>query len=300
MVGRNRGCRAGALKSRVKAAGIEGWVSIIFNVLLFGLKFWAGTVSLSLALIADAWHTLSDSITSVIVLICARISNKPPDEEHPYGHGRAELIASMLIGVLLAIVSVEFIREAMIRFQHHDKANYGSLAIIVTIISIVSKELLAQLAFILGRKHNLPSLEADGHHHRSDALSSVIVLAGILAGGRYWWMDAVLSCIVAILIGYTAYRIFFKSADRLLGRSADASLTAELLALCEEVAKENDIQLYPHHFHVHQYGEHKELTFHVRMPRNWEIGYGHDILIKMEKLIRERMLMEATIHIDPV
>ncbi len=297
---RNRGCQTGAGKSSVKAARIEGWVSIIFNVLLFGLKYWAGVVSLSLALIADAWHTLSDSITSVIVLICAKISNKPADEEHPYGHGRAELIASMLIGVLLAIVSVEFIRGAVVRFQHHESANYGKLAIIVTVISIISKELLAQLAFILGRKHKLPSLLADGYHHRSDALSSVVVLVGILGGGKLWWMDAALSSIVALLIGYTAFGIFIKSADRLLGRSPDDSLKAELIALCEEVAKENELQLHPHHFHIHQYGEHSELTFHVRMPRDWEIGYGHDILKKMEKLIKERMLMEATIHIDPV
>ena len=299
MKGKDRDFRTVEYKKRDKAARMEGWVSIIVNILLAMLKYWAGVMSFSLALVADAWHTLSDSITSVIVLISARISSKPADKEHPYGHGRAELIATMLIGVLLAIVSVEFVREAVIKFQHQDAASYGRLAIIVTIISVISKELLAQLSLFWGKKHKLPTLIADGHHHRSDALSSVIVLVGIIAGGKLWWMDAVLSCIVAVLIGHTAYKIFIDSADRLLGRCADEELRSEILSVCAEVARANEVELNPHHFHVHQYGAHKELTFHVQMPQEWQIGYGHAILLQIEEQLRSKLQLEATIHIDP-
>jgi len=284
---------------RSKAARTEGWLSIVLNILLFALKYWAGAASLSIALIADAWHTLSDSISSVIVLISAKISSKPADEDHPYGHGRAELIASMLIGVLLAIVSVEFVHQSVDRYNNQESAEYGTIAIIVTLISIILKELLARYSIHFGKKHHLSTLIADGQHHRSDALSSVVVMAGIIAGSRFWWMDSLLGILVAIMIGYTAYRIFIKSADRLLGRSADEELRTEVISICDEVAKNNNIELHPHHFHVHQYGEHKELTFHVRMPKDWEIGFGHKILIQIEKILRDRLRIEATIHIDP-
>jgi cation diffusion facilitator family transporter len=299
MRGKDRDYQTVDYLRRDKAARMEGWISIIVNILLAVLKYWAGVMSLSLALVADAWHTLSDSITSVIVLISARISKKPADQEHPYGHGRAELIATMLIGVMLAIVSAEFIREAVVKFQHQDAASYGRLAIIVTVISVISKELLAQLSLFLGKKHKLLTLIADGHHHRSDALSSVIVLVGIIVGGKLWWMDAVLSCVVAVLIGHTAFKIFIDSADRLLGKCADKGLRTEILKVCEEVARVNEIELNPHHFHVHQYGAHKELTFHVQMPQEWQIGYGHDILLQIEDRLRSKLQLEATIHIDP-
>ncbi|MDP8220826.1 MAG: cation diffusion facilitator family transporter [Candidatus Stygibacter frigidus] len=285
--------------SRNKAARLEGWLSIVINILLFALKYWAGVVSMSIALIADAWHTLSDSISSVIVLISAKISSKPPDKDHPYGHGRAELIASMLIGVLLAIVSVEFIHQAVDKFHNQETAEYGTIAIVVTLISIILKELLARYSFHFGKKHQLSTLIADGQHHRSDALSSIVVMIGIIAGSRFWWMDSLLGILVAIMIGYAAYRIFIESADRLLGRCADKELRTEVMEICEEVAQSNKIELHPHHFHVHQYGEHKELTFHVRMPKDWEIGFGHEILIQIENILRDRLRIEATIHIDP-
>jgi cation diffusion facilitator family transporter len=286
-------------KAQKRAARLEGWVSIVVNVILFVLKYSVGVASSSLALIADSWHTLMDSITSVIVLICARISNKPADKEHPYGHGRAELIATMVIGLLLAVVSVEFIREAISRFNNRDTANFGRLAIIVTVTSIAGKELLAQLAFYLGKRHKLASLLADGHHHRSDALSSLVVLVGIIAGGNLWWMDAALGVIVALLIGYTAYKIFINSADNLLGRCAGEELKNSILEICDRVADENNVQLEPHHFHVHKYGNHQELTFHVRLPQDWQIGHGHDLLTKIEDGIMETLNIEATIHIDP-
>ena len=89
-------------------ASVEGWLSIIRNILLFGLKYWAGLATGSIAIIADAWHTLSDSLSSVIVIVGAKISKKPADEDHPFGHGRADLISAFIIGILLALGGVRF------------------------------------------------------------------------------------------------------------------------------------------------------------------------------------------------
>ncbi|NOR73697.1 MAG: cation diffusion facilitator family transporter, partial [Draconibacterium sp.] len=188
----------------------EGWLSIIGNIFLFVLKYWAGIVTGSIALIADAWHTLSDSVSSVIVLIGGKISQKPADDEHPFGHGRAEHIAAIIIGVLLAIVAFDFVVAAIEKFGTHEKTVFGTIAWIVTIVSILVKEGMAQYAFWAAKKANSSILRADGWHHRTDALSSVVILIGIAVGKYFWWTDAVLGFIVAIMIGYASFEILSK------------------------------------------------------------------------------------------
>ena len=165
--------------SKPQLTKIEGWLSIITNTLLFTLKYWAGIVSGSIAIIADAWHTLSDSISSIFVLIGARMSTKPPDEHHPFGHGRAELITAIVIGMFLAFVAYEFIRESILRLTTNEYGRFGPLAIIATTVSIIVKEMLAQFAFWAFRRTGSKTLRADGWHHRTDALSSLLILIGI-------------------------------------------------------------------------------------------------------------------------
>ena len=147
----------------------EGWISIGVNILLFALKFWAGIVSGSVAIVADAWHTLTDSISSVIVIIGVKVSKKPPDKHHPFGHGRAELIATLFIALFLGWVAIHFATESLERLKNHELADYGIVAIIVTIVSVVLKEALARYAFWVGRKTGFKSMKADGWHHRTDS-----------------------------------------------------------------------------------------------------------------------------------
>jgi cation diffusion facilitator family transporter len=126
---------------------IEGWISIIGNIILFVLKYWAGIITGSVALIADSWHTLTDSVSSLIVIISAYISKKPADKDHPFGHGRADLVSSIIIGMLLVMIGFEFILKSIEQLKSGIGVNFGTLAIIVTIISILVKEGMAQYAF---------------------------------------------------------------------------------------------------------------------------------------------------------
>jgi cation diffusion facilitator family transporter len=135
-----------------KAGYIEGFVSILVNTGLFGLKLWAGTVSGSIALTADVWHTLSDSLSSIIVIFGIKLSSRKPDKEHPFGHGRWEQIAAIFIGFLLALIAYDFLKDSILQFKTKESANFGMLAIVVTIISIVVKEGLAQYAFYICKK----------------------------------------------------------------------------------------------------------------------------------------------------
>jgi cation diffusion facilitator family transporter len=275
---------------------LEGWLSIIVNTLLFILKYWAGVVSGSIAIIADAWHTLSDTISSVFVLIGAKVSGKPPDERHPFGHGRAELITAFLIGVILAFIAYEFARESVLKLITHSPAHYGTIALIATITSILLKEGLTQFAFWTYRKSGSKALEADGWHHRSDALSSVIVLVGIFFSKFFWWIDGILGILVALLILYSAYKIVNNSIDPLLGKVPNEALLEGIRHACNAAYGK---PVKAHHFHIHEYGSHTELTFHIVLPPENTLKTAHQLANQIETAIREKFSIEATIHMEP-
>ncbi|MGQ8336338.1 cation diffusion facilitator family transporter [Sunxiuqinia sp. A32] len=275
----------------------EGWISILLNTLLFGLKYWAGIVSGSIALIADAWHTLTDSVSSAIVLIGGKISNKPADDEHPFGHGRAEHIAAIIIGVLLSIVAFDFILSAIEKFKSGEGGNFGTIAIVVTIVSIVAKEGLAQFAFWGYKKTNSSILKADGWHHRTDSLSSLIILVGIFAGKYLWWIDAFLAIIVALMIAYASYEILSKEITSLLGERIDPELIKRIKL---EVDRHCDREVYMHHFHLHQYGNHSELSCHIKLPAQMSLNEAHSICSKIEDLIKVKFDLVTTIHPEPL
>ena len=275
----------------------EGWTSIIVNTLLFGLKYWAGIVTGSVALIADAWHTLTDSVSSVIVLIGGKISSKPADDDHPFGHGRAEHIAAIIIGVLLAIVAFDFILRSVDKFGTREQTIFGTVAWVVTIISIVAKELLAQYAFFGFRKTNSSILKADGWHHRTDALSSVIILIGMLVGKYFWWTDAVLGLIVAIMIGYASFEILSKEIKSLLGESPSDEL---LEKIHKTVGRNCKIQVNLHHIHLHHYGHHTEMSCHIKLPPEMTLYETHEICTKIEKAVKKEFGFITTIHPEPV
>ncbi len=284
-------------KSKKNLAYVQGWISIVTNGLLFALKYWAGFVTGSLALMADAWHTLSDSLSSIIVLVGTKISSKPPDKEHPFGHGRAELIASIIIGVILALIGFEFAKDSIARLMNHESVVFGKFAIWVTAISVIVKEALAQFSFWASRKTANTSLKADGWHHRSDAISSLIILVGIFSGKYFWWIDGVLGLVVAILIFYAAYEIIKEGTDPLLGEIPDKNLLQELKVIARETT---GIETHFHHVHLHRYGDHIELTAHIRLPKAITLEKAHSIADDIEMEIMNRLNIEATIHMEPI
>jgi len=284
-------------KSRKNLVYTQGWLSIAINGLLFVFKYWAGFVTGSLALMADAWHTLSDSLSSIIVLVGTKISSKPPDKEHPFGHGRAELIAAVIIGVILGLIGFEFAKDSIVRLVDHESVVFGTFAIWITAISVIVKEALAQFSFWAARRTSNTSLKADGWHHRSDAISSLIILAGIFAGKYLWWIDGVLGLIVALLIFYAAYEIIKEGTDPLLGEKPDKDLLDNLHIIAREAS---GINTHMHHVHLHRYGEHIELTAHIRLPKTITLEKAHAIADDIELEIMNKLNIEATIHMEPL
>lgn len=282
--------------SRIRLGNIEGWLSIAGNVFLFVLKYWAGIVTGSVAIIADAWHTLSDSLSSIIVLVAMKVSRKPADRDHPFGHGRAELIASLFIGVLLAVIAFNFIMESIDKLQTHESATYGTIGIVAMAASIAVKEGLAQYAFWAGKKTRSNTLKADGWHHRTDAISSVIILVGIFVGDYFWWVDGVLGILVAIMIIWAAYEIMRDAIHPLMGEKPTSALQKQLLHISRDTL---GFDPQPHHIHIHRYGEHVELTFHITLNGSLSLEEAHEYIEKLEQEIERKLEMTATIHADP-
>lgn len=282
---------------RIKASYTEGVVSIILNVLLFVLKLWAGIVTGSIALIADAWHTLSDSISSIIVVVGVKLASRKPDKKHPFGHGRWEQIAALAIAFMLAFIAYNFFVDSIARFRSHNIVKYGTIAIVVTVVSIILKEALAQYAFYVAKKSDSLSVKADGWHHRTDALSSVVVLAGIIFSEQFWWTDSVLGMIIALIIFYAAFKIAKEAVAKLLGEEPDKTLTDKITEAVK-IAYGNDLHL--HHFHIHNYVTHQELTFHIKLESSFTIEKGHQIATNIESIVYEQFGIIATIHIEPL
>ena len=275
----------------------EGIVSVVLNLLLFVLKYYAGIVSASVALIADAWHTLSDSLTSVVVILGIKLSAKKPDKEHPFGHGRWEQISALLIAMLLVLVGLEFIKAAIQKLQHQEAADFGWLAYMATILSIIIKEGLAQYAFYIGRLTGNAAVKADGWHHRSDALSSIVVLLGLFLSPCFWWIDAILGMGVSLMLFYAAYGIIREAVNKILGEKPSEHVIEQVK---EIVKSEMGALSCPHHFHIHNYGDHTEFTFHIKVSGEETVHEAHRKATLVEKRINKEMNMEATIHIEPL
>ncbi len=287
----------GNAHDRLRPARIQGWISIVGNTLLFGFKLWAGFAVGSTAIIADAWHTLSDSLSSAVLVIGAKIAGRPADKKHPYGYGRAELVAALIIGIMLFVVAFEFAVSGVERLRNPEITEYGKIGLIAMVVSIVIKEAMAQYAFWGARRNDLASLKADGWHHRSDAISSVILLLGMLFAGSWPYLDGVLTLAVALIIAYAAYEVIRNVWDQILGKEISAELEQKVTAIAQNIMEPD---IHAHHFHLHEYGMHTELSFHIRMPGDLPLETAHECAQKIERAIQNELGIAATIHVEPL
>src|SRR5690625_2308686 len=208
---------------------VATWVGIIVNIFLAIIKAIGGIVSGSRALIADALHSTTDIIGSVVILFAVKIANKPPDEEHPYGHGKAENIASIIVALLLIVVGVEIsISSIKVFFGDIPKAP-GQLAIYILVAAIIIKEILFYYKYFLGKKYNSVALISEAWHHRSDSLSSFAALVGVGLAilGEYLQIefliygDAIAGIIVSIIVIKVGYNLAKDSANVVLEQVLD-------------------------------------------------------------------------------
>jgi cation diffusion facilitator family transporter len=283
--------------SRKRIGYLEAWVSIIGNVLLFLLKLLIGVAINSLSLIADAFHSLSDVLTSIVVLVGFKFGEKPADKEHPFGHGRIEIIATLIIAFLLIVVTYDLGKSAVLRIISPQKVKFSSIAIIFMIASAGFKEWMASFSIFLGKKINASSLIADAWHHRSDAIASLLVGLGLIfMRFNLYLIDGILALGVAILIGWIAVRLIITSSSTLIGEAPDSELISKISQISLSVPGVINI----HDIYVHDYNTNKIISLHVEVNDNLLADVAHEIATTVEEKIKEKThAYNVTAHIDP-
>lgn len=272
------------------------WVSIIGNILLAVLKVAVGFVYSSIALISDGVHSLSDVITSVIGYLGMRVSSKPPDRSHPFGHSRFEPLVAFLIGEALLLVAYEIGRDSLFRLLHGTAIEVNSIMLSVTVLSILAKELMFRYSVYVGRKLKSQILVADAYHHRSDALSSVAVLVGLSLqkfGFRYG--DALAGLLVALFLVKVAFDILLENLGYLTGQ-------APPFEVCEEIKKRAmsvPNVLNVHDLRAHYVGNKLHVELHIEVPPEITLKEAHDASEEVKKRIEEMPEVErAFVHVD--
>jgi cation diffusion facilitator family transporter len=275
----------------------EGTLSVVLNVALAVLKFIFGTLLNSISLIADALHSLSDVVTSVIVIFGFKLSAKPPDDEHPFGHGRAERIVSIVVACLLIVVGFEFFMSGFERFRNPIPIKAGTFVIAMLIGSILIKEFLYHVSLRLGQRIGSASLKADALHHRTDSVSTVLVLIGFVCF-RFglFSLDGIMGMAVAAIIVYAGISIIKESGSFLIGQAPSSSLVDKIRDTASRCRGVNDV----HHIHVHDYGGQLEVTIHVCLKPDIHLDGAHDKASEVEDAIQKCVPgAEVTVHLEP-
>lgn len=268
------------------------------NLILTSFKFVAGILSNSMAVIGDSLHSFSDLLASALVYVGLREAKKPPDTEHPFGHGSIEAVVGLIIAVSLGIIAYEFGRGSALRLIRGDLSAIGVLAIVASVTSIVLKEAMARYTFTVAREARSPSLKANAWDHRSDAISSVAVLVGVTAaflGARI--LDPVFALGMAVIIGAIGIKIGRENIDNLIGTVPDPEMASKIRKLVEVAPEVKSV----HKIRLHYFGSYAEVDMHVIMNPSMSIEKSHAITDLLMEKVKEGFpeIAFVNVHVEP-
>lgn len=275
------------------------------NLALLTFKFVAGVLGHSSAMMADAVHSLSDFFTDLIVLLFVKVSAKPQDESHDYGHGKFETLATLFIGLALVGAAIGIIVSGSVKFAHWLGGQTlevpGKLALWAALISILVKEVLFRYTVVKGKRLNSSAMVANAWHHRSDALSSIgaaIGIGGAILLGERW---AVLDPLASIVVGGMLMKVAWELLKGSFGELTDQSLSADEEREIETIINSFDGVSEPHNLRTRHIGNRIAIESHVRMDGALPLSAAHEQATAIERKLKERFGPETlvTIHMEP-
>lgn len=278
----------------------------IVNLLLVCVKVAAGVAGHSAAMVSDAVHSLSDLLTDFVVLAFVRVSGRPKDASHDYGHGKFETMASLLIGIFLAAAAIGIVVSGAVKLsswlQGEDIPAPGRMALWAALLSIAAKELLFRYTDAQGRKLDSPALRANAWHHRSDALSSIgaaIGIAGALLLGDRW---TVLDPLASIVIGAMLVKVAWDMLGPSFGELTDSSLPAETEQEIIRMIRDIPGIFEPHNLRTRRIGRLIAAEVHIRLDGNQSLSEAHEKASEVERRFKERFGRESHIivHMEPL
>lgn len=277
---------------------LSGAVGIFFNLLLFSGKFLAGYISKSIAITADALNNLSDASSSVITLIGFKIAGQKPDPDHPFGHGRIEYLSGLLISAAILIMAFELITGSVKKIFAPDEVHFSYLILIILVVSILVKLYMFLYNRAFSRKIKSEALMATAKDSLSDIVStSVVLITTLISHYFHLNLDAYCGILVGLFIFYTGVGAAKDTLDPLLGQAPDP----EFVKSIEEIVMSHEGILGIHDLLVHNYGPGRVMiSLHAEVPASGDIMVLHDLIDNIERELKETLLCDAVIHMDPV
>ena len=288
----------GDSKVRERYGVLSGCVGILLNVMLFALKFFAGLVSHSIAITADAFNNLSDAGSSVITLLGFKLSSVEPDPEHPFGHGRLEYLSGLLVSALIIIMGFELFKDSVDKILHPQDMVFSALVILILLISIAVKLYMAYYNRSLADKLDSAAMRATATDSMSDALATFIVLVStIFCEFTSLHIDGYCGLIVAAIVIWAGISAGKETLNPLLGQPPEAEFVDRIESIVE--SQEGIIGL--HDLVVHDYGPGRlMISLHAEVPSNVDVMISHDVIDQTEHILKKELHCEAVIHMDPV
>ena len=275
------------------------------NLVLLVFKFVAGILGGSAAMVADAVHSLSDFLTDLIVLVFVRVGAKPQDEDHDYGHGKFETLATFFVALALIGAAIGIIVSGSLKFarwlQGETLEVPGMLALWAALLSILVKEVLFRYTIAVGRKQDSPAVIANAWHHRSDALSSIgaaIGIGGAILLGQRW---AVMDPLASIVVGGMLIKVAWDLLKQSTGELTDSSLPKETEQEIEAIINSHPEISEPHNLRTRRIGNRIAIEAHVRLSGDMSLRDAHDVVTSIEHHLRARFGPHTivTIHMEP-
>ena len=282
-----------------KAYGILcGAVGIGFNVLLFLGKFFAGTISGSIAITADAFNNLSDAGSSFVTMLGFQLAGQKPDSDHPFGHGRIEYLSGLAVSLLILLMGFELAKSSLEKILHPEPVDFDPLVIVILCVSIAVKLYMAFYNRRLGKKLDSAAMEATGADSLSDSVATSAVLLATLVGHFTGWMiDGWCGILVAACILWSGFSAAKDTIDPLLGTPP----TPEFVEEIKELVMAHPAIVGIHDLIVHDYGPGRVMiSLHAEVSASGNVLDIHDEIDNVEKELQEKLGCHAVIHMDPI
>ena len=275
-----------------------GIVGICLNVLLFTIKFIAGTLSGAISIMADAFNNLSDAGTSIITLIGFKLSGSKPDSDHPFGHGRYEYITALMVAMLIMLMGFELATESISKIITPAQVEFSYITIIILVISVLIKLYMAFYNRAVHKKINSPSLSATATDSLSDCIATTVILGSMIIS-KVWDVniDAWCGLAVSAFILYNGFKAAKETISPLLGQPPEKEFVDSITAI---VLSEECVHGI-HDLVVHDYGPGRVMiSLHAEVPADADMLETHDAIDNIERRLRQELNCEAVIHMDPI
>lgn len=273
-------------------------VGILLNICLFAGKYFAGVISGSVAITADAFNNLSDAGSSFITLVGFLFAGKKPDPDHPFGHGRFEYISGFVVSMAILLMGLELLKSSVGKIVYPQPVDTGIVAMGILVISILIKMYMAFYNHSIGKKINSAAMKATATDSLSDTIATTVVLIAMLvmrfAGIN---IDGICGVFVALFILYAGYSAAKDTLDPLLGLAPDKEFVKQI----EDIVLAHGEVKGIHDMMVHDYGPGRRwVSLHAEVPGNHDIFEMHDVIDRIERELNEKLSCEAVIHMDPI